>query len=184
MRQCGECLGEALELGRQVKHSSGHEGVDELWGEPMKAFTMTIADFYRSRYVKMAWTMRDIDRVSAALGEVAERFGLNLGEAITDYREVCKEVCETAKDDADNFRIWPRYVVARERIEVYSKRSSAATDLAQRILDDDVYRLLKEGIDLLSYLAGTRVPMPKSMQELLDKCDSVHLRLEVLQRTG
>ena len=31
MRKCGRCLKEALDLGEQVKHYSGHEGIDELW---------------------------------------------------------------------------------------------------------------------------------------------------------
>jgi len=40
MRTCGECFAEALELGKQVKHHSGEEGIDELWGEPSRAFTL------------------------------------------------------------------------------------------------------------------------------------------------
>ena len=43
MTQCSECFQEALELGKQVRHSSGHEGIDELWGEPLKVFTQSIA---------------------------------------------------------------------------------------------------------------------------------------------
>src|SRR3954453_7139464 len=38
MKQCGEHLQEALSLGRNVLHRSGEEGIDELWGEPFKAF--------------------------------------------------------------------------------------------------------------------------------------------------
>ncbi|MCP3853041.1 MAG: hypothetical protein GY694_22850 [Gammaproteobacteria bacterium] len=38
MRTCGVCLQEALEFGKQAKHRNGHEGIDELWGEPFKAF--------------------------------------------------------------------------------------------------------------------------------------------------
>ena len=32
MRACSESFEEALELGKYVKHTSGHDGVDELWG--------------------------------------------------------------------------------------------------------------------------------------------------------
>jgi hypothetical protein len=32
MKQCGDCFQEALELGKEVRHYSGEEGVDELWG--------------------------------------------------------------------------------------------------------------------------------------------------------
>jgi len=52
MRQCSDCFQEALTLGQQVKHHSGCEGIDEVWGEPFKAFTMPVADFYQSRFIK------------------------------------------------------------------------------------------------------------------------------------
>lgn len=32
MRECGRCLLEAMELGKNVLHRSGEEGIDELWG--------------------------------------------------------------------------------------------------------------------------------------------------------
>src|SRR6516225_2863431 len=67
MRECGACLQEALELGRTVLHRSGEEGIDELWGEPFKAFSIPIESFYESRYIKIAQTMRDIDRVVEVL---------------------------------------------------------------------------------------------------------------------
>src|SRR3954465_13745671 len=67
MRQCGEHLKEALELGKMVLHRSGDEGIDELWGEPFKAFAFPIEDFYESRYVKTAHTMRCIHGIGHAL---------------------------------------------------------------------------------------------------------------------
>jgi hypothetical protein len=67
VRQCGEHLQEALTLGKMVLHSSGEEGIDELWGEPFKAFVFPIEDFYRSRYVKIGMTFRDIDRITDEL---------------------------------------------------------------------------------------------------------------------
>ena len=59
MRACGTCLREALEYGKLVRHRNGDSGIDELWGEPFKAFIMSIEDFYESRYVKIALTMRN-----------------------------------------------------------------------------------------------------------------------------
>ena len=67
MRQCGEYLQEALELGRMVLHRSGEEGIDELWGEPFKAFAFPIEEFYKSRYIKIAQTMRTIDLIADEL---------------------------------------------------------------------------------------------------------------------
>ncbi|HEY5718787.1 MAG TPA: hypothetical protein VIW02_00245 [Gammaproteobacteria bacterium] len=185
MRQCGDCLAEAMQLGKQVRHFSGEEGVDELWGEPMKAFTLPIAEFYQSRYIKIAWTMRDIDRITAEMHGLTAAFGFTgFGRAIDEYAEVCKQICETAKDDPDNFRTWPRFVAARERLGDSCDRSSDDIDLAWRMLLDDAYRLLHDGMLLVSYIAGTRVPMPRSLEDYLDKCQALHLRQEVLGRAS
>jgi hypothetical protein len=35
-------------------------------------------------------------------------------------------------------------------------------------------------MDLMSYLAGTRVPMAKSLQNFLDRCEAIHLRKQAL----
>jgi hypothetical protein len=67
MCECGECLQEALTLGKLVLHRSGEEGIDELWGEPFRAFSSPIEAFYEGRYIKIAQTMRDIDRIADAL---------------------------------------------------------------------------------------------------------------------
>src|SRR5882757_3553398 len=67
MRQCSEHLQEALALGKMVLHRSGEEGIDELWGEPFKAFAFPIEDFYRSRYIKIAQTMAAIDLVGVSM---------------------------------------------------------------------------------------------------------------------
>ena len=73
MRQCGDHLQEALALGRLVLHRSGEEGIDELWGEPFKAFVFPIEDFYRSRYIKIAATMRQIDAICDRLAADVHR---------------------------------------------------------------------------------------------------------------
>ena len=67
MRACSASFEEALELGKYVKHASGHDGVDELWGEPFKVFTLSIEDYYASRYIKIAQTMRAIDGIAEAI---------------------------------------------------------------------------------------------------------------------
>ncbi|HEV8550758.1 MAG TPA: hypothetical protein VGQ57_17050, partial [Polyangiaceae bacterium] len=74
MRECGRHLNEALELGKMVRHRGGDEGIDELWGEPFKAFAFPIEEFYKSRYVKIALTMRALDRVML---EVSNAFAGN-----------------------------------------------------------------------------------------------------------
>ena len=46
---------------------SGEEGIDELWGEPFRAFSVSVAEFYESRYIKIGQSMRDIDRIADAM---------------------------------------------------------------------------------------------------------------------
>ena len=185
MKQCGDCLQEAMELGRQVRHYSGEEGIDELWGEPMKAFLMSISDFYDSRYIKIAWAMRDIDRIGDTLAGLADAFGFrDCKRALDEYIETSKEVCDTAKDDPEHLEIWPRYVASRDTVWGYCRRSSSDTDLCQRMLFEDTYRAMREGIDLASFVAGSRVPMPKSLQNFLDKCEALHLRQRVAHRAS
>jgi hypothetical protein len=67
MRECGQCLLDAIELGHVVLHRSGEEGIDELWGEPFRAFSVSIEEFYESRYIKIGQTLRDIDRIAQAM---------------------------------------------------------------------------------------------------------------------
>ncbi len=183
MKQCGDSFQEALELGKQVRHYSGEEGVDELWGEPMKAFLMPIRDFYETRYIKIAWAMRDIARICEAMTQIADAFGFDgFPRAIDAYRVICQEVCDTAKDDPENFRVWPCFVATRDALHSLTARRSDATDLAWRMLLDDAYRQQRAGMHLVSYIAGTRVPMAKSLQNFLDCCEALLLRKRALER--
>ena len=67
MRECGQCLLSAMELGHCVRHRSGDEGIDELWGEPFRAFSIPLEDFYESRYIKIGQSLRDIDKIANAM---------------------------------------------------------------------------------------------------------------------
>jgi hypothetical protein len=161
MRQCGQYFQEALELGKLVKHYSGHEGIDELWGEPFKAFTMPIDAFYASRYVKVALTMRDIDRITVRLIEVLDGepgfTGVDLH--LRAYAQACQRVSETMRADSSIFEVWPQFVATSEQVW-------------QRERADEGRRLVRDGHDLLGYLGGARVPMPKSTAEYLSRCAS------------
>ena len=121
MRECSECFQEALELGQQVKHHSGCEGIDEVWGEPFKAFTMPIPDFYESRFIKIAQSMRDIDQVAECMIEsFCRRDGFaGLEAMINDYAAAARQAAETMKMDPINFRIWPNFVAHGERLDAF-----------------------------------------------------------------
>jgi hypothetical protein len=172
MRECEDCFVEALKLGKTVKHYSGHEGIDELWGEPLKAFSMSLADCYESRYAKIAQTMRDIDRIADALAEQVEGDETLRGAKplVHAFAHAAKEETETMRTDLATFDVWPEFVACGERLLEFRPPAPIPNDEnAQRRVEDGL-RLLREGASLLTYLAGARVPMPKSTREFLDLC--------------
>ena len=172
MRECEECFVEALKLGKTVKHYSGHEGIDELWGEPLKAFSMSMADCYESRYAKIAQTMRDIDRVADAMVAQVEEDEWLCGarSLVLAFARAAKDETETMRTDVATFDVWPEFVACGERLFDFRPQGSIPGDeRVQRRLEDGL-RLLREGANLLTYLAGARVPMPKSTREFLDLC--------------
>jgi len=172
MRECSDCFQEALELGKQVKHHSGCEGIDEVWGEPFKAFTMPVADFYKSRFIKIAQSMRDIDLLAGSMIEVfcsrplfAEIEGL-----ILDYAAAARQTAETMKSDPVIFRVWPNFVTHGEQLDAFKPVLPDDADQMLRMRVAYGRDLVQEGRRLISYIASARVPMPKSTQEYIDKC--------------
>ena len=172
MRECEACFVEALKLGKTVKHYSGHEGIDELWGEPLKAFSMSMADCYESRYAKIAQTMRDIDRIADALAEQIEGDERLRGARplVRAFALAAKEETETMRTDVATFEVWPEFVACAERLLDFRPPTPIPGDEEVERRVDDGLRLLREGTNLLTYLAGARVPMPKSTREFLDLC--------------
>ena len=172
MRECEACFVEALDLGKTVKHYSGQEGIDELWGEPLKAFSMSMAECYESRYAKIAQTMRDIDRVADAILEQIdgdERLG-GARPLVLAFARAAKDETETMRTDVATFDVWPEFVACEERLREYCPPGPAPNDEETQRRTEDGLRLLREGGNLLTYLSGARVPMPKSTREFLDLC--------------
>ena len=102
-----------------VRHRGGDEGIDELWGEPFKAFSVPVEDFYESRYLKIAQTMRDIDRNRRRPGGHAGRRKSSIppsSRAIRELADAAKHKCETLRTDPVIFEVWPVFVVAGERL--------------------------------------------------------------------
>ncbi len=172
MRQCGEYFQEALDLGKTVKHYSGHEGIDELWGEPLKAFTLSIEDFYDTRYVKIAQTMRNIDELG---GRMCELFAddaafAGVGARILDFCEVAKLESETIRTDPVIFEVWPRFVAAGEALLAFRPQLPEKASIHERRIVEQGMRLIVDGNHLLTYISGARVPMPKSTTDFLQRC--------------
>lgn len=174
MRECEACLREAMELGHTVKHYSGEEGIDELWGEPLKAFTMSVADFYVSRYRKIAHTMTDIDAIANCMIGLFGRHKAFRGVCapIRDYAEAAKLECETMKSDPAIFKVWPQFVAAGERLESFSPLITEGTSERLERQIREGLRLLINGKNVIAWIAGARVPMPQTLKQFLERCDA------------
>lgn len=172
MRECGACLQEALSLGRLVLHRSGEEGIDELWGEPFRAFSIPVEAFYESRYIKIAQTMRDIDRIAQTMIDTLACQPLFHGaEALMRrYAEVAKHKCETLRTDETIFDVWADFVVAAERLGGFAAQAAANAPPAKQQQAANGQRLIGQGRDLIAYITRARVPMPKSTREFIERC--------------
>ena len=172
MKECSECLQEAMELGKSVRHFSGLEGIDELWGEPLKAFTMSARDFYYSRYIKISMTMGDIDEIQTTLRNTLRAYDefSCIWPILDGFSELAKNNCETMKIDRDYFSIWPKFVTLSDQI-IEMAKSVARSESAvanRRVLEG--CELVRWGHDLITYISGARVPMPDTTARFLEQC--------------
>lgn len=173
MRECGQCLQESLELGRMVRHRSGDEGIDELWGEPFRAFSIPIEAFYDSRYIKIAQTLRDIDQIAMIM---ISTFATNpifhgVEGDILQLCEAAKAKTETLRTDSMIFDIWSDFVVAAEHLSSFRPHLTAAPSAELMQLASDGKLLLNKGEQLISYMSRARVTMPKSKREFILNCE-------------
>lgn len=174
-RECGKCLIEAMNLGHSVLHRSGEEGIDELWGEPFRAFSVSIEDFYESRYLKIGQCLRDIDRIGEAM--IASFAPIDAFEgidaAIREFVEAAKIKVQTLRTDPDIFDVWTSLVTASERLEHFVPRTQILVGEAPPLHDiTDGLRLIRRGRDLIFYITRARTTMPKSLKGYLARCES------------
>ena len=172
MRQCGQHLQEALELGKTVLHRSGEEGIDELWGEPFKAFAYPIEKFYESRYIKIAMTMRCIDEIAEAVYNTFNGQPLFPGieGTIWNFAKAAKINCETLRDDPNIFEVWADFVVAGEKLIAFRPAPSEEAARSEQQLFAQGVQLIRDGKELISYIARARVQMPKSTKDFIERC--------------
>jgi hypothetical protein len=173
MRQCGEYLQEALVLGRKVLHRSGEEGIDELWGEPFKAFAFPIEDFYKSRYVKIAMTMRAIDLITTMLIEtLAGRVAFaGLEPLVVAFAATAKQKCETLHTDPEIFNVWAAFVAAGEELAAFLPEGESATATGREEAETGM-RLVLRARDVVFAITRARVPMPKTTQAFIEACQA------------
>jgi len=180
MKACGDYFKEALELGRDVRHFSGEEGIDELWGEPFRAFTIPIDAYYESRFIKVAQAMANIDKLAAVLEDVyCERPEYcEIGPLIQNYATAARQECETMKSDVHIFDIWPRFVAMGEAIgQVKGRLQPGCSTECQYVIEEAQHTLIA-GRNLINWIARARVPMPRSTELYLNRIQSLKDRLK------
>ena len=173
MHTCDQYLREALEFGHLVKHRNGDPGIDELWGEPFKAFIMSVEDFYESRYLKIAMTMRNIDQAAGYMERCIRddpRFP-GLDKLIRDYATAARRKCETLRTDREIYDIWSDFVVAGEEVTEYIPKQHTGNDRKPRLDVLDVRHMMKAGVRLIACITRARTPMPKSTENFLSECE-------------
>jgi len=179
MKACGDCFKEALELGHEVRHFSGEEGIDELWGEPFRAFTLPIVAYYESRFIKVAQTMANIDLLAATLRKTfgARTEFAGIVPLIDAFAAAARHECETMKSDDEIFEIWPRFVAAGEALGSLSPALSDDCSRECRYVLEEARNTLSAGCDLVNWIARARVPMPRSTRQFIARCNSLSERL-------
>lgn len=178
MHTCGLCLREALEYGKLVKHRNGDEGIDELWGEPFKAFIMPIDEFYESRYLKIALTMKNIDQAAAYMAGCVRGDPrlVGLEELIMEYARAARCKCETLRTDHDIFDVWTDFVVAGEEITNFVPVPFDNPDNIPLVDLIDVSYMLRAGVRLIAFITRARTRMPKSTENYLSECERYKAR--------
>lgn len=180
MQSCGECFQEALELGKQVKHHSGEEGIDELWGEPFRVFTLPLNKYFESRYIKISQTMANIDYIAKMLLDTLgnrPEFA-DLEKQVIAFASAARKESETMKSDSCHFDIWPRFVATGESLEQLKPSPSADCSRECEYVMEHAYQTLVAGRDLIKWVAQARVPMPESTRDFAKRCEALKLELE------
>ncbi len=173
LKSCGRCFMSALEYGRYIRPRHGAEGLDELWGEPFKAFTMPTEQFHETRYIKIAQTMGCIDTLAEKICKIfhqAPGFG-GLCERIEALADSCKHVCETLRSDPVMLELWPRFVCAADSLKAFRPHFGADVSSAQRALGRRGRELVQSGTALIIDMSNMRIPLPRSTRDFLQRCD-------------
>ncbi|MGQ7846314.1 hypothetical protein ACUNV4_17680 [Granulosicoccus sp. 3-233] len=180
MRACGDYFKEALELGREVRHFSGEEGIDELWGEPFRAFTLPITAYYESRFIKVAQAMANIDKIVARLCELfcsRPEFS-EIAPLLDGYASAARHECETMKSDVCIFDIWPRFIAAGEALGNVQPRIQNDCSRECRYVMEEAQKTLIAGRNLINWIARARVPMPRSTAAYFARCEALKERMQ------
>ncbi len=173
LHTCGKCLQEALKYGELVRHRNGDEGIDELWGEPFKALIMSIDDFYQSRYIKIALTMKNIDQVAGYMIDnlnADSRYN-GIEPLIRSYAEKARCKCETLRTDDDIFEVWTDFVVAGEWVMAYEPKPETPDSEQSMAAEMERRHLLRQGVKLIEDITRARTVMKGSSKKFRALCE-------------
>lgn len=179
LRECGRCFMGALEYGKYIHPLHGNEELDELWGEPFKAFTMPVGQFLETRYVKMANALKSIDLIASTMISIFEsshKMFPGIPGQIGEFRDSAKLAIETIRSDPVIIKIWPRLIGAKDKLEAF--QPIIPEDSPQRIHSKAKRgsHLLRDGAELIVDICGLRIPKPRSTAEFIDRCQSYSKR--------
>ena len=179
MRSCGDYFKEALELGMEVRHFSGEEGIDEVWGEPFRAFTLPITAYYESRFIKVAQAMASIDKLADMMKQsfCARPEFSQIAPLIDAFANAAKHECETMKSDVHIFDIWPRFVAAGETLAAVQPHIQPHCSRECRYVMEEAQKTLVAGRNLINWIARARVPMPHSSKTYVTRMQRLQERL-------
>ncbi len=179
MRACGDYFKEALELGKEVKHFSGEEGIDEVWGEPFRAFTLPINAYYESRFIKVAQAMACIDKLADLIKETycARPEFSEIAPLIDNYASAAKHECETMKSDIHIFDIWPQFVATGETLASVQPHIQPNCSRECQYVMEEAQKTLVAGRNLINWIARARVPMLHSSRVYFDRINRLQERL-------
>jgi len=177
LKKCGSCFMGALEYGKYIRPNmglEGLEGLEELWGEPFKAFSMPVKQFLDSRYIKIAQTMREIDSITDKLCSIFRKTPLlsHLVPTIKELGASAKMATETMRSDPRMIEIWPRFVGASDK--TFAAKINTPNESAKKLhaLGQRGLKLIQDGSTLIISHTYSRVPMPNSTREFLHRCDN------------
>ena len=188
LRECGRCFMGALEFGKNIHPLHGNEELDELWGEPFKAFTMPVGQFVETRYIKMAHALRAIDTTSTNLCSIFEDstdMFPGIPDQINELRESAKMAIETMRSDPEIIKIWPRLTGAKDKLETF--QPIIPDDAPQRMISKARrgLHLLRDGAELIVDITSLRIPKPKSTADFISRCHSYSKRyIEKLKKAS
>lgn len=178
LRECGRCFMNALEFGKNIHPLHGTEELDELWGEPFKAFTMPIPQFLETRYIKLAKALSDIDLIANTMIDLVQRIEFFPGIAVQlrELRESAKEAAQTQRSDIEIIEIWPRFVGVADRLHdcrpvIPPRTSRRIQSMAWR-----GKQIIKIGTDLIGDISSLRISKPKTTQSFLQRCEHYRQR--------